>query len=71
MLRPKPGSLADVLIDAVGAVYEKAAAKQITIDTDDFQDISLMPNPNAQDSISPGKFFEDQGSAVRSPLIKL
>lgn len=42
LLHPEPASLTDILIAAVGAVYDKASAKQITIDTDDFQDISLM-----------------------------
>lgn len=41
LIQPKPASLTDILIEAVEAVYEKAAAKQISIDTDDFQDISL------------------------------
>lgn len=41
LLQPSPTSLTDILIEAVNAVYGKAAAKQITVNTEDFQDITL------------------------------
>lgn len=41
LLHPEPSSLQNILIDAVNAAYEKAAAKQITIDAEDFPDLSL------------------------------
>lgn len=41
LLQPAPVSLADILAGAVDAVYGKAAAKQITIDTENFPDITL------------------------------
>lgn len=41
LLQPSPASLTDILIEAVNAVYGKAAAKQITVNTEDFQDITL------------------------------
>lgn len=41
LLKPCPSSLTEILIEAVNAVYEKASARQIIIDTEDFQDISL------------------------------
>ena len=42
LLLPAPASLTEILIEAVNAVYEKAAARQIDIDTADFPDISLQ-----------------------------
>lgn len=41
LLKPSPASLTEILIEAVNAVYEKASARQIIIETEDFQDISL------------------------------
>lgn len=41
LLQPSPTSLTDILIEAVNAVYGKAAAKQITVNTEDFQEITL------------------------------
>lgn len=41
LLQPSPASLTDILIEAVNAVYGKAAAKQITVNTEDFQDVTL------------------------------
>lgn len=41
LLQPSPTSLTDILIEAVNAVYGKAAAKQITVNTEDFQDVTL------------------------------
>lgn len=41
LLQPVPTSLTEILIEAVNTVYEKAAARQIDIDTEDFPDISL------------------------------
>lgn len=41
-LQPADVSLTDILVDAVDGVYEKAAAKQIAIDTEEFQDITLF-----------------------------
>lgn len=41
-LQPADVSLTDILVDAVNSVYEKAAAKQIAIDTEEFPDIPLF-----------------------------
>lgn len=40
-LHPAPTSLTEILIEAVNAVYEKAADRKIAIETEDFQDLSL------------------------------
>lgn len=44
MIRPKPErtSLTEILVNAVNAVYDKAAAKQISIETETFPDITLL-----------------------------
>lgn len=41
LLRPAPVPLTDILVEAVNAVYGKAASGQIAIDTEDFPDITL------------------------------
>ena len=41
LLQPAPASLTDILVEAVNGVYAKAAARQISIDTEDFSDLSL------------------------------
>lgn len=41
-LEPSATSLTDILVDAVNGVYEKAAAKHISIDTEEFPDILLL-----------------------------
>lgn len=44
MIRPKPerASLTEILVKAVNAVYDKAAAKRISIETETFPDITLL-----------------------------
>lgn len=44
MIRPKPErtSLTEILVKAVNGVYDKAAAKQISIETESFPDITLF-----------------------------
>lgn len=41
-LQPSAVSLTDLLVDAVNGVYEKAAAKHIAIDTEEFPDTLLL-----------------------------
>ena len=41
LLRPEPSSLQNILVEAVNATYEKAAAKQIAIEAEDFPDLVL------------------------------
>lgn len=41
LLTPAPVPLTDILVEAVNAVYGKAASRQITIDTEDFPDTTL------------------------------
>lgn len=44
MIRPKPemASLTEILVKAVNAAYDKAAAKRISIETETFSDITLL-----------------------------
>ena len=42
LLRQEPSSLRSILIDAVNAAYEKATSKQISIEAEDFPDLSLF-----------------------------
>ncbi len=41
LLRPEPSSLQNILVETVNAAYEKAAAKQIAIEAEDFPDLVL------------------------------
>ena len=41
-LEPSAVSLTDILVDAINGIYEKAAAKRIRIDTEEFEDIPLF-----------------------------
>lgn len=44
-INPQPTELRDIIINAVNTVYQKASGKQITINTEDFDDLTLYLDP--------------------------